>query len=178
MMTEEMLTEIQTRLEEMNAQLHNLVEPSTFSCHPPTSTPFVDINIEDREHEVTILIVASSSRAAVPSSAPPAPSSTPPSVAPRGADPAVFIASTDADPTEPIPFSLAIMCHVTCQDPLPSDHRGACGDELWCAPGRIVEEFQMEQSVPLYLFAFAAGGVEFRHLDVRLISHQDGPTTT
>jgi len=61
----------------MNAQLHCLVEPSTSSRHPPTSTPIVDVGIEDREHEVTTLVAASSSRAATPSSAPPAPSSNP-----------------------------------------------------------------------------------------------------
>jgi len=66
MTTGEMLAEILTRLEEMNDQLHCLVEPSTSSRHPPTSTPIVDVGIEDREHEVTTLVAASSSRAATP----------------------------------------------------------------------------------------------------------------
>ena len=77
MTTGEMLAEILTRLEEMNDQLHCLVEPSTSSRHPPTSTPIIDVGIEDREHEVTTLVAASSSRAATPSSAPPTPSSNP-----------------------------------------------------------------------------------------------------
>lgn len=61
----------------MNDQLHCLIEPSTSSCHRLTSTPIVDVGIEDREHEVTTLVAASSSRAATPSSAPPTPSSNP-----------------------------------------------------------------------------------------------------
>jgi len=64
--------------------------------------------------------------------------------------------------------------HVARRDPLPSDHRGACDDELWCAPGRIVEEFQMEQSVPPYLFAFAAGGIGSRDLGPRTRVYAEG----
>ncbi|KAG2534244.1 leucine aminopeptidase-like [Panicum virgatum] len=70
--------------------------------------------------------------------------------------------------------AVAAARHVAHRDPLPSDHRGACDDELWCAPGRIVEEFQMEQSVPPYLFAFAAGGIGFRDLGPRTRVYAEG----
>ncbi|KAK4769231.1 hypothetical protein SAY86_027381 [Trapa natans] len=36
-----------------------------------------------------------------------------------------------------------------------------CGDYLWCAEGRMVEEFVMEQPIPPYLFAFAVGELGF-----------------
>jgi leukotriene-A4 hydrolase len=70
--------------------------------------------------------------------------------------------------------AVAAARHVGRRDPLPSDHRGACDDELWCASGRIVEEFQMEQSVPPYLFAFAAGGIGFRDLGPRTRVYAEG----
>ncbi|XP_062212837.1 leucine aminopeptidase [Phragmites australis] len=70
--------------------------------------------------------------------------------------------------------AVAAARHVTRRDALPSDHRGACDDALWCAPGRIVEEFQMEQSVPPYLFAFAAGGIGFRDLGPRTRVYAEG----
>lgn len=37
-----------------------------------------------------------------------------------------------------------------------------CGDAVWCADGRVVEEFVMEQPIPPYLFAFAVGELGFR----------------
>ncbi|KAF8708587.1 hypothetical protein HU200_029962 [Digitaria exilis] len=70
--------------------------------------------------------------------------------------------------------AVAAARHVARRDPLPADHRGACDDELWCASGRIVEEFQMEQSVPPYLFAFAAGGIGFRDLGPRTRVYAEG----
>ncbi|KAH1192250.1 hypothetical protein GLYMA_20G244100v4 [Glycine max] len=39
--------------------------------------------------------------------------------------------------------------------------------ESWCAQGRIVEEFVMEQSVPPYLFAFAVGELGNREVGPR-----------
>ncbi|GFY84604.1 peptidase M1 family protein [Actinidia rufa] len=35
----------------------------------------------------------------------------------------------------------------------------ACDDAIWCRVGRVVEEFVTEQSIPLYLFAFAVGEI-------------------
>ncbi|XP_030548918.1 leucine aminopeptidase [Rhodamnia argentea] len=42
-----------------------------------------------------------------------------------------------------------------------------CGDALWCAEGRVVEEFVMEQPIPPYLFAFAVGELGFRDVGPR-----------
>ncbi|KAL5219330.1 hypothetical protein ABZP36_020014 [Zizania latifolia] len=70
--------------------------------------------------------------------------------------------------------AVAAARHVSRRDPLTSDHRGACDDVLWCATGRIVEEFEMEQSVPPYLFAFAAGGIGFRDLGPRTRVYAEG----
>ncbi|KAJ4719758.1 putative Leukotriene A-4 hydrolase [Melia azedarach] len=48
---------------------------------------------------------------------------------------------------------------------------GSCFDfdfeSLWCAEGRIVEEFEMNQPVPPYLFAFAVGELGFREVGPR-----------
>jgi leukotriene-A4 hydrolase len=63
--------------------------------------------------------------------------------------------------------AVAAARHVGRRDPLPADHHGACDEALWCAPGRIIEEFEMEQPVPPYLFAFAAGGIGSRDLGPR-----------
>ncbi|EXB88485.1 Leukotriene A-4 hydrolase-like protein [Morus notabilis] len=42
-----------------------------------------------------------------------------------------------------------------------------CGDQMWCAEGRVVEEFVMEQPIPPYLFAFAVGELGFREVGPR-----------
>ncbi|RDX65588.1 Leukotriene A-4 hydrolase-like protein, partial [Mucuna pruriens] len=42
-----------------------------------------------------------------------------------------------------------------------------CGESSWCAPGRVVEEFVMEQAVPPYLFAFAVGDLGNREVGPR-----------
>ncbi|XP_054786413.1 leucine aminopeptidase [Prosopis cineraria] len=42
-----------------------------------------------------------------------------------------------------------------------------CGNSLWCAEGRVVEEFVMEQPVPPYLFAFAIGEIGSRDVGPR-----------
>ncbi|OAY24194.1 leucine aminopeptidase isoform X1 [Manihot esculenta] len=38
---------------------------------------------------------------------------------------------------------------------------------LWCAEGRVVEEFVMQQPIPPYLFAFAVGDLGFREVGPR-----------
>lgn len=43
----------------------------------------------------------------------------------------------------------------------------ACDDSMWCAEGRMVEEFVMEQPIPPYLFAFAVGEIGFREVGPR-----------
>lgn len=40
-------------------------------------------------------------------------------------------------------------------------------ESLWCADGRVVEEFEMNQPVPPYLFAFAVGELGFREVGPR-----------
>ncbi|XP_028799462.1 leucine aminopeptidase isoform X3 [Neltuma alba] len=42
-----------------------------------------------------------------------------------------------------------------------------CGNSSWCAQGRVVEEFVMEQPVPPYLFAFAVGEIGNRDVGPR-----------
>ncbi|XP_028799464.1 leucine aminopeptidase [Neltuma alba] len=43
----------------------------------------------------------------------------------------------------------------------------SCGNSSWCAQGRVVEEFVMEQPVPPYLFAFAVGEIGNREVGPR-----------
>lgn len=43
----------------------------------------------------------------------------------------------------------------------------ACEDVLWCSEGRAVEEFEMEQPIPPYLFAFAVGEINCREVGPR-----------
>lgn len=57
--------------------------------------------------------------------------------------------------------------HVSRRDPLAGECHGACDDSLWCAQGRVVEEFVMEQPVPPYLFAFAVGELGHREVGPR-----------
>ncbi|KAL1559528.1 Leucine aminopeptidase [Salvia divinorum] len=57
--------------------------------------------------------------------------------------------------------------HVNRRDPAAGECGGACDDSLWCAEGRVVEEFVMEQPVPPYLFAFAVGELGFREVGPR-----------
>ncbi|WOG88072.1 hypothetical protein DCAR_0207305 [Daucus carota subsp. sativus] len=69
-----------------------------------------------------------------------------------------------------IPIELsAVMAarHVERRLPLTSDTAMACEDTKWCAEGRIVEEFVMEQPIPPYLFAFAVGEMSFREVGPR-----------
>lgn len=53
--------------------------------------------------------------------------------------------------------------HVDQRDPVVGEGAAlVCGDQIWCAEGRVVEEFVMEQPIPPYLFAFAVGELGFR----------------
>ncbi|KQK12457.1 leukotriene A-4 hydrolase homolog [Brachypodium distachyon] len=73
--------------------------------------------------------------------------------------------------------AVAAARHVSRRDPASADHRGACDDALWCAPDRVVEEFEMAQCVPPYLFAFAAGGIRCRDLGPRTRVYAEGGDT-
>lgn len=57
--------------------------------------------------------------------------------------------------------------HVERRLPLTTDTAMACEDTKWCAEGRIVEEFVMEQPIPPYLFAFAVGEMSSREVGPR-----------
>ncbi|CAK9155110.1 unnamed protein product [Ilex paraguariensis] len=57
--------------------------------------------------------------------------------------------------------------HVDRRPPVASENGSACDDSLWCAEGRVVEEFVMEQPIPPYLFAFAVGELGFREVGPR-----------
>ncbi|XP_065870905.1 leucine aminopeptidase [Euphorbia lathyris] len=48
-----------------------------------------------------------------------------------------------------------------------ADDAGFDFRSLWCAEGRVVEEFVMEQPIPPYLFAFAVGELGFREVGPR-----------
>lgn len=73
-----------------------------------------------------------------------------------------------------IPASLsAVMAarHLARRDPLPADVGPspalASLSSLWCAPGRVVEHFVMNQPIPPYLFAFAVGHILYRDIGPR-----------
>ncbi|XP_030462198.2 leucine aminopeptidase [Syzygium oleosum] len=58
--------------------------------------------------------------------------------------------------------------HADRRPPVAGEGAGLpCGDALWCAEGRVVEEFVMEQPIPPYLFAFAVGELGFRDVGPR-----------
>ncbi|CAN6463201.1 unnamed protein product [Victoria cruziana] len=50
-------------------------------------------------------------------------------------------------------------------------------DERWCADGRVVEEFRMDQPIPPYLFAFAVGEIVSRDVGPRtkVYAEKDSP---
>lgn len=60
------------------------------------------------------------------------------------------------------------------RDPRSNEARGACDDAVWCAPGRMVEEFVMEQPIPPYLFAFAVGEIGVREVGPRSRVYVEG----
>lgn len=57
--------------------------------------------------------------------------------------------------------------HVDRSAPVVGEAAGACDDSLWCADGRVVEEFSMEQPIPPYLFAMAVGELGWRDVGPR-----------
>ncbi|KAI3817702.1 hypothetical protein L1987_11499 [Smallanthus sonchifolius] len=58
--------------------------------------------------------------------------------------------------------------HVERRAPLAGGDSGyACDESLWCAEGRVVEEFVMEQPIPPYLFAFSVGEIGCREVGPR-----------
>ena len=52
---------------------------------------------------------------------------------------------------------------------------GACNDSLWFGGGRAVELFHMEQCIPPYLFAMAAGDITFADLSPRSRIYAEPP---
>ncbi|XP_008783659.2 leucine aminopeptidase [Phoenix dactylifera] len=77
----------------------------------------------------------------------------------------------------PRPLSAVMAAaHLACRDPAPGDAGPACPDTLWCAQGRVVEEFAMNQPIPPYLFAFAAGDIGFRDVGPRTRVYAEGGT--
>ncbi|KAJ0764256.1 putative leukotriene-A(4) hydrolase [Helianthus annuus] len=57
--------------------------------------------------------------------------------------------------------------HIERRAPVKGEGMLACDELLWCADGRIVEEFVMEQPIPPYLFAFAVGEIGCREVGPR-----------
>ncbi|XP_042477078.1 leucine aminopeptidase-like [Macadamia integrifolia] len=57
--------------------------------------------------------------------------------------------------------------HIERRPPASGEAAMVCDDALWCAQGRMVEEFTMEQPIPPYLFAFAVGELGFRDVGPR-----------
>ncbi|KAI3897798.1 hypothetical protein MKX03_013704 [Papaver bracteatum] len=57
--------------------------------------------------------------------------------------------------------------HVERRSPVAGEAGVACDEALWCAEGRVVEEFVMEQPIPPYLFAFAVGELGFTEVGPR-----------
>ncbi|KAL7228767.1 hypothetical protein ACSBR2_007460 [Camellia fascicularis] len=64
-------------------------------------------------------------------------------------------------------FSVMSARHVERRAPGAGEAAMACDDSMWCAEGRMVEEFVMEQPIPPYLFAFAVGEIGFREVGPR-----------
>lgn len=57
--------------------------------------------------------------------------------------------------------------HVGRSAPSPGEANGACEEPKWLMDGRVVEYFHMEQSIPPYLFAMAAGDIAHADLSPR-----------
>ncbi|CAA7389515.1 unnamed protein product [Spirodela intermedia] len=60
------------------------------------------------------------------------------------------------------------------REPHAGEAAPACPDGTWCAEDRMVEEFQMEQPIPPYLFAFAAGEIRSREVGPRTCVYAEG----
>ncbi|PKA60271.1 leukotriene-A4 hydrolase [Apostasia shenzhenica] len=63
---------------------------------------------------------------------------------------------------------------ISRRDPVAGEAHPAVPDSLWCAADRIVEEFSMDQPIPPYLFAFAAGDIGSRDLGPRTRVYAEG----
>ncbi|PIA38733.1 hypothetical protein AQUCO_02700143v1 [Aquilegia coerulea] len=57
--------------------------------------------------------------------------------------------------------------HIERRPPFENECEMACEDGIWCAEGRMVEDFVMEQSIPPYLFAFAVGEIAHKEVGPR-----------
>ncbi|KAK1270594.1 hypothetical protein QJS04_geneDACA023498 [Acorus gramineus] len=76
----------------------------------------------------------------------------------------------------PHPLSSVASAPKTFPDPRPpnpNESRGAVSDDLWCMPGRCVEEFSSEFPVPPYLFALAAGRLGSREVGSRTMVYAE-----
>ncbi|KAK8936418.1 hypothetical protein KSP39_PZI013794 [Platanthera zijinensis] len=68
----------------------------------------------------------------------------------------------------PLPLSAVMSASkLARRNPAAGEAAPAVPDSLWCAPGRVVEEFTMDQPIPPYLFALAAGEIGGRDLGPR-----------
>ncbi|WOL18667.1 leukotriene A-4 hydrolase [Canna indica] len=74
----------------------------------------------------------------------------------------------------PLTAVMAAARAVDPRDPTAGEAGPACPDALWCAPGRVVEEFVMDRPIPPYLFAFAAGDIAARDVGPRTRVHAEG----
>ncbi|XP_039132253.1 leucine aminopeptidase [Dioscorea cayenensis subsp. rotundata] len=78
----------------------------------------------------------------------------------------------------PSPLSAVMSAaRLTCRGPAPSDlpaPHPLCPSSAWCADGRVVEEFSMEQPIPPYLFALAAGEIGSRDVGPRTKVYAEG----
>nr|XP_010922490.1 leucine aminopeptidase isoform X1 [Elaeis guineensis] len=75
----------------------------------------------------------------------------------------------------PRPLSAVMAAtHLARRDPAPGEAGPACPDAFWCSQDRVVEEFSMNQPIPPYLFAFAAGDIGFRDVGPRTRVYVEG----
>ncbi|KAH7672651.1 Peptidase M1 alanine aminopeptidase/leukotriene A4 hydrolase protein [Dioscorea alata] len=78
----------------------------------------------------------------------------------------------------PSPLSAVMSAaRLTRRGPAPSDlpaPHPLCPSSAWCADGRVVEEFSMEQPIPPYLFALAAGEIGSRDVGPRTKVYAEG----
>lgn len=63
---------------------------------------------------------------------------------------------------------------VSRREPRPGEAAPACADAAWCAEDRVVEEFEMGQPIPPYLFAFAVGEIRGREVGPRTWVYAEG----
>eukprot|EP00249_Psilotum_nudum_P003427 c16812_g1_i1 orf=341-2164(+) len=65
--------------------------------------------------------------------------------------------------------------HVGRSTPSPGEANGACEESRWMMGGRVVEHFLMEQPIPPYLFALAAGDIAYEDLSPRSRVYAEPP---